>query len=173
MSMRFDWRLSLVLLLPVVLLAQTALATEYDPRDEADRNAYLPLIQPYLPDDADQSAMWSRLLEIAEYYDDELIVERIISLADEADGARSTQYALDLFDLYRRMPRTFSSVADRRHDGDFEPLLSIWINEVGDVTADMIAEAAAADLSRRGYGVAELNRLVETAVAMENRMFGR
>lgn len=151
----------------VALVALAANAQQYTPDEKAFRDKALSSLKPYGPGfNEEQRGAWQRLMEMAVGHEDYEIADRMHSLRNKADGVMYTQYALDMFELYKKNPVFFASSVDRFFLGFYEAFLPIWINEAGDVTAEDLRKRA----GKHG-GQGKLKKLLDKAAEMEKKLF--
>ena len=114
--------------------------------EAAYKQAHLPRLHPY---DAkagrEEREDWLRLIAMAAKHHDYEIVAHILSLSAETNPATRAQYALDVFTLFAFDPEFLIDSASLYFEGDCAPLLHLWIDSSGDITADLLRAYVPAD----------------------------
>lgn len=139
---------------------------EYPPGDRDYKAAHLHELVPYGPGTNEAARpVWQRLIRICAAQQDGDIADAIFDVAQRTDGITSTQYGLDLYDLFQAAPGFFVKAAGRYYGGDFVTVLAVWINEAGEVSVSQLAEALAPF-----SGDSQVERFLSTARRMERAL---
>jgi hypothetical protein len=131
------------LCLGLILFASVSSGADYTFKDKSFKEKNLRALKPYGPGfNEEQRALWAEFIRMAALYEDFDITARMFALKDKTDGVESTQYSLDLFDLYKKNPIFFVKALDRYYRGNFKAFLPVWINETQDITTEEIKQVA-------------------------------
>ncbi len=157
-------------LLPALILFVCAPASaEYSQADRDYKAAHLNELAPYGPGTNEAlRPVWKQLIRICAEQGDNDIADAIFGVMARTDGITSTQYGLDLYDLFRANPLFFVEATERYFRGDFSRMLWVWINEVGDVSVFQLEEQLA-PLSDNP----QVEKFLSTARRMHREMLGQ
>jgi hypothetical protein len=124
------------------------MADNYSLEDKKFKTINIDKLKPYGPGfNEEQRPIWQQMIKIAVKYEDYEILENMFLIHDEVDGVMSTQYSLDLFEIYKQKPLFFVNSVDQFYRGDFNKFLPIWINETFDIQIK--------DLTKYAIGITE------------------
>src|SRR4030067_2383704 len=138
--MKASW-ISVLSLGLILLVSASGGAADYTFKDKSFKEKNLRTLEPYGPGfNEEQRAIWKEFIRMAARYEDFDITDRIFELKDKTDGVLSTQYSLDLFDLYKKNPLFFMKAVDRYFSGNFKAFLPVWINETEEVAIKEIKD---------------------------------
>lgn len=155
-----------VLFLALFLINSFSWGMEYSSKDKSFRERNLRTLEPYGPGyNEEQRPMWKEFIRMAALYEDFDITARMFALKDKTDGVLSTQYSLDLFDLYKTNPLFFVKAVDRYYKGNFKVFLPVWLNATYDVTIEEIKEVA-----KRVPNNKQMDAFLKTAVSVYEKM---
>jgi hypothetical protein len=118
-----------------ILFISSLSSAEYSKNDKLFKDKYLGSLTPWGPGyNENQSKIWIEFIRISVQYDDYEIISKMFSLKSKTDGAIGTQYSLDLFKIFKKDPCFFVQSVNRYYHQNPSILLSIWINETGDIS---------------------------------------
>jgi len=142
------------------------MADNYSLEDKKTKTINIDNLKPYGPGfNEEQRPVWQKMIKLAVKYEDYDILENMFLIHDKVDGVMSTQYSLDLFEIYKQKPLFFVTSVDQFYRGDFKKFLPIWINETYDVHIK--------DLKKFATGIAENNVMalfLKTAEELNNQI---
>ena len=153
----------------LVLFMCVPAGAEYPLADREYKVAHLHELVPYGPGTNEAvRPVWQRLIRICAEQEDGDITDAIFGVEKRADGITSTQYGLDLYDLFRANPLFFVEAAGRHYSGDFVRILEVWINEAGEVSVFQL-EKVLAPFS----GNPQVEQFLSTAQRIQRRMMAQ
>ncbi len=115
------------------------LCIDYSQEDKNFKKENLSELRAYAPGfNGKQKELWSKFISIAVKHEDYDIIKVMFSFWNKTDAALSTQYALDMFEIYKGNPDFFVKSLNRYYEGDIKKFLPIWINETYDITYEEV-----------------------------------
>lgn len=126
--------LNITVFLSLAILPTFIMADNYSLEDKKTKTINIDNLKPYGPGfNEEQRPVWQKMIKLAVKYEDYEILENMFLIHAEVDGVMSTQYSLDLFEIYKQKPLFFVNSVDQFYRGDFRKFLPVWINEAYDV----------------------------------------
>lgn len=120
-------------------LAAPMASADFTAEEAAYKREHLQSLRPYgMKAGRDQRDAWIELIGLAAKHRDYEIVAHILSLSPETSPATRAQYAFDLLTLFAHDPEFFIDSVNRFYGGDCDPVLHLWIDSSGDITADLL-----------------------------------
>ena len=96
------------------------------------------IIEPHAPWNKNHNQMWEKNFTKVTKEQNYNLMKKVFEISKKTDGIFSTQYSLDLFEIYKKNPVFFVKSAAKYYNGNYTHILKFWINEVGDITLDDI-----------------------------------